>query len=92
MLTRNNVVWAIGMLAGALSFVVAHFNWLHLAPEAQGWIELAAVFVGGGSAALRQSPLPHSESANQSIEMGRVLLNPPGPTPSTPGTFGRPNR
>ena len=91
MLTRNNVIWVLGMIAGGLSFIVGHFGLFHLPPAWQGPLELIAIFVGGGSAALRQSPLPHSDSRDQTVELSRLVVNKPNvPAPSTPGTFGRP--
>lgn len=84
MLTRNNVVWVIGMLAGGIIGMATHFELLsklHLVdPRWQQWIELAAIFIGGGSAALRQSPLPHSDSNDRSVDFKRILINPPNET------------
>ena len=91
---RNSIIYVIGKVAGLLAFVVAHFGWFHIAPEYQGWVEMAAVFIGGGSAALGQSPLPSSQSADQQIEWKRLIVDAPikpspGPIPATPGTLGR---
>lgn len=79
MLTRNNVVWTIGKVAGVLGFIAAHFGWFHFPPNWQPWIELMAVFVGGGSAALGSSPLPHSQSPNKEIEWARLIVDKPLP-------------
>lgn len=83
MLTRNSVVWIIGMTAGALAYLSGHFHVAHTIlgiPEAwQPWIELAGAAVGGASAILRQSPLPHSASSDQTIAFSRVVSDPPAP-------------
>ena len=75
---RNSVSYVLGMLAGGLGSVAAHESWLpDFLLAYKDWIEFAAVCIGGASAAARQSFLPHSESADQTIDLKRLVVDPP---------------
>lgn len=89
MLTRNNAIWVLGMLGGLLTFVAGHFGMFPMIPTTwQPSIELLGAFIGGGSAALRQSPLPHSDSHDQAVELKRLVVDAPN-VPMLPPSLSR---
>lgn len=65
-LTRDSIIWLIGMVGSALVAVSTNlhlFPWM--SPTAQHWINLAAFVVGIISGKMATSPLMHSQEVKE---------------------------
>lgn len=72
-MTRDNLIWVVGMVGGVLVAVAGHldlFPWL--SPQAQHYIELAGFVASVLSGKLGMSPLPLSSEGQLQAKAGKL--------------------